>query len=94
MKLLYKPFSIVAGILGARAGNQMFEAIWGNLSDSPSPTFKDSDASLGKIVVAATIRGAAVAGSVAFTHQMTLRLFRHLFGVWPERTKQDESVNA
>ncbi len=83
MKLLYKPFSIFAGILGARAGKQMFEAIWGGLSDSPKPSYRDAEASLGKIVVSAALEGATLAASVAFAHQLTLRLFRHLFGVWP-----------
>ncbi len=94
MKLLYKPFSIFAGILGARAGKQMFEAIWSRLSDSPKPSYKDADGNLVKILISAGLEGATLAASTAFAHQLTLRLFRQLFGVWPTESKSDTTAEA
>jgi Protein of unknown function (DUF4235) len=87
MRLLYKPFAIVAGILGARAGRQVFSAIWSEFSDSPRPSASEPDVKLGKLAVSAALEGASLAASLALAQQLTLRLFRHLFGVWPGEDK-------
>jgi hypothetical protein len=90
MKLLYKPFSIFAGILGARAGRQMFDAIWSRLSQSPKPSYRDPQADLPRVVISAALEGATMAASLAFAHQLTIRLFHHLFGVWPTNSKSTD----
>lgn len=94
MRLLYKPFAIVAGILGARAGRQVFSAIWSEFSDSPKPSASDPDVKLGKLAVSAALEGASLAASLALAHQLTLRLFRHLFGVWPGEDKSSEPTDG
>jgi hypothetical protein len=88
MKLLYTPFSIVAGILGARAGRKAFATLWGELSDSPKPSAKAPDAGLAQVALSAALEGATLAGTAAIVTQLSVRLFHHLFGVWPEKPKQ------
>ncbi len=94
MKLLYKPFSIVARALGTRAGRQMFSAIWSEFSESPQPSASDPDVRLGKLAVSAALEGATLAASLAVAQQLTLRLFRHLFGVWPGEDRDDTPGDA
>jgi hypothetical protein len=88
MKLLYYPFSILAGIIGARAGRKAFTALWGEISDSPKPSPTSPDAGLTTVAVSAALEGATMAASAAVAHQLTVRLFHHLFGVWPVKGKQ------
>jgi hypothetical protein len=88
MKLLYYPFSILAGIIGARAGRKAFTALWGEISDSPKPSPTAPDAGLTTVAVSAALEGATMAASAAVAHQLTVRLFHHLFGVWPVKEKQ------
>lgn len=85
MKLLYAPFSIVAGVLGARAGRTAFTALWSRISDSPKPSPKAPDASLAGVALAAALEGATLAASGAVVSNLSARLFHHLFGAWPEQ---------
>jgi Protein of unknown function (DUF4235) len=88
MKLLYLPFSIIAGIVGARAGRKAFASLWSEISDSPKPSATARDVGLPTVAVSAALEGATMAASAAVAHQLTVRLFHHLFGVWPVKDKQ------
>jgi len=94
-KLLYTPFSIVFGMVGARVGKKAFNAIWGSVSDRPKPSPKEPAASLGRIAVSAALEGATLAASAAVARQLSVRAFHHLFGVWPVKPRRptaDEAV--
>jgi Protein of unknown function (DUF4235) len=88
MKLFYYPFSIVAGIIGARAGRKAFTTLWSEISDSPKPAATAPDVGLATVAVSAALEGATMAASAAVAHQLTVRLFHHLFGFWPVKQKQ------
>ncbi len=94
MKLFYKPFSIIAGIVGARAGRKAFAALWSSISDSPKPSAKAPDTPLGQVVFAAALEGATLAGTAAVVSQLSVRLFHHLFGVWPEKSKTVDATQS
>ena len=91
-KLLYSPFSIVAGIVGARAGKQAFKAIWGTISDEPKPSAKEPEVGLGRIALSAALEGATLAAGTAVARQLSVRLFHHLFGVWPVKRRTDSAA--
>jgi Protein of unknown function (DUF4235) len=88
VKLFYYPFSIVAGIIGARTGRKAFAALWGEISDSPKPAPTAPDVGLATVAVSAALEGATIAASAAIAHQLTVRVFHHLFGFWPVKQKQ------
>ncbi len=88
MKLLYTPFSIIAGIIGSRAGRQAFAAIWERLSTDPKPSAKEPEVGLARVAFSAALEGATVAAASAVASQLSVRLFHHLFGVWPVKSKQ------
>ena len=85
MKLLYKPFGIVAGILGARAGKQAFRAIWSRVSDEPKPKPGEPYAGFTQVVVSAAIEGATLAAVAAAVKLLSARVFHHLIGAWPDK---------
>jgi hypothetical protein len=83
MKLLYKPFALIAGVIGARIGESAFKAIWSKVdkADPPDPTTES--ASLAKVVGAKALEAATVAGVAAAVDRASARSFHYLFGIWP-----------
>lgn len=83
MKLLYKPFGILLGILGGVLAKRIFTFIWERLDaeDPPKPTTKR--APLSKVVAAAAIQGATFRVTRAAVDRAGARGFEHLTGVWP-----------
>jgi Protein of unknown function (DUF4235) len=83
MKVLYKPFAVIAGIVGAKIGQALFRAAWSRLDpdDPPEPTRRE--ASTGKVVAAAALEAAALQGAKAVTTRATARSFHYLTGFWP-----------
>jgi hypothetical protein len=85
MKLLYKPFSLLAGLIAARLGRTLFRSIWGRIdSDSAKPPRPTAgDASMSKVVSAAAIEAATMAGVRAAVNRTSARWFHFLTGTWP-----------
>jgi Protein of unknown function (DUF4235) len=86
-KLMYTPFSIGAGLIGARAGRRAFKLLWGGLSEEPKPSPKDAETSLARLAFSAALEGATLAAASAVATQLSVRLFHHLFGIWPVKPK-------
>jgi hypothetical protein len=83
MKLLYKPFGIIAGVVGAKAGQKLFDRVWARLDGGPPPGPKAPDASLGRVVAAQALQAASLAGAGAAADRLGMRWFRYLTGIWP-----------
>ena len=94
MKLLYKPFAIIAGVIGGKVGQSIFKSLWAKLDDSepPAPTAPNG-APLPKIVGAAALEAATVAGAKAVVDNASARSFHYLTGIWPGE-KKDKSEAA
>jgi len=93
-KLVYTPFSIVFGMLGARVGKKAFNAIWGRVSDEPKPSAKEPEISLGRVAASAALEGATLAAATAVARQLSVRAFHHVFGVWPVKAKRKTADDA
>jgi Protein of unknown function (DUF4235) len=90
MKLLYKPFAIVAGVVGTKLGKRAFKAVWSRVGDSPSPPAPTSgEAPLAKVAGAAALEAATMAAIAATVNRLSARSFRHLFGAWPDKPTGD-----
>lgn len=94
MKVLYKPFAVIAGIVGAKVGQRVFRVIWAKLDSGEPPTPTRQDASTGKVVAAAALEAAAHSGAKAATTRATAHSFHYLTGFWPgdkpEAEKKDK----
>jgi Protein of unknown function (DUF4235) len=91
MKVLYKPFAVIAGLVGAKVGDRVFRALWAKLDsgEPPKPTLRE--ATTGKVVAAAALQAAAHSGAKAATTRATARSFHYLTGFWPgDEAKADE----
>ncbi|HTX46774.1 MAG TPA: DUF4235 domain-containing protein [Solirubrobacteraceae bacterium] len=83
MKLLYKPFGIVAGVVGAKIGQKLFDTLWARVDGGPAPGPKAPDASLARVVAAQSLQAAALAGAGTAADRLGMRWFHHLTGIWP-----------
>jgi hypothetical protein len=91
MRLLYKPFALIAAALGKLLGKQAFRAVWTEVGDSPeppSPTTGESD--IWKAVSGAALRAAMIATFVTVLRRLSARVFHNLFGVWPGKPDEPE----
>jgi pectin methylesterase-like acyl-CoA thioesterase len=94
MKLLYKPFGIVLGILAGLLSKKLFEALWGVLDkeEPPKPTTKEADWT--KVIAAAAVQGVTFKVTRAAVDRAGAKGWDHLFGVWPGEKHGEKSQAA
>jgi Protein of unknown function (DUF4235) len=83
MKILYKPFAIIAGLIGARVAKIIFRGLWSRVDDTEPPKPTTAGASFGKVVGAAAMEAATMAAVGAAVDRAGARTFQHLTGIWP-----------
>ena len=83
MKLLYKPFAMIASLLAARIGKAIFRGLWSQIDDAEPPRATAPNASLPKVVGAAALEAATMASVAAAASRASARVFHALTGVWP-----------
>jgi len=89
VKLIYKPFGIILGILAGIAGRQVFNVVWGRIDDQEPPEATTEEAPLAKVVMAAALQGAIFAVVRAGVNRAGARGYAHLTGVWPGERRPD-----
>jgi hypothetical protein len=90
MKLLYKPFAVIAGVIGAKIGRSVFKAMWARLDTAEPPEPTHREASTGKVVAAAALEAAALSAAKAVTTRASARSFHYLTGFWPGEKQPEE----
>jgi uncharacterized membrane protein YeaQ/YmgE (transglycosylase-associated protein family) len=83
MKILYKPFAIIAGLIGARIAKAIFQALWSRVDEGEPPKPTTANANFGKVVGAAALEAATMAGVGAAVDRAGAATFHHLTGIWP-----------
>lgn len=83
MKLIYKPFSIIAGIVAGMLSRKLFDAIWSRFRDDPAPKADTEAATFGAVIVAAAVQGVTARVTRAAVDRASARGFKHLTGIWP-----------
>jgi uncharacterized membrane protein YeaQ/YmgE (transglycosylase-associated protein family) len=81
-KLFYKPFGIIAGIIGAKLARKVSQAVWGTIDKAAPPKAGTEDATLPKVVGAAVIEAATTAATRATVDRASLKWFHFLTGIW------------
>jgi hypothetical protein len=83
MRFLYKPFGIVAGVIGGKVGQSVFDKLWARIDGAPPPGAKTPDTSLGRVVAAQALQAATLAGVGTAADRLAMRWFHYLTGIWP-----------
>ncbi len=84
MKLLYKPFAIVAGLLASRAAGAIFKKLWAFLAkETEIPQAMEQSRGWTEVVAAAILKGAVFGGVKAFVDRTFATEYFRRTGVWP-----------
>jgi hypothetical protein len=91
MRILYKPFAIIAAIIGARLGRSVFKSVWAEIDTAEPPAPTSVNASLPKVVGAAALEAATMAGIAAAVDRASARTFHYLTGIWPGKEQEEQA---
>ncbi len=91
MKLIYKPFGIVIGILAGLLSKKLFDFIWARFDDAEAPKATTQEAPMGKVIGAAALQGMVFKSTRAAIDRYGARGFEYLTGTWPGDRKQEKA---
>lgn len=94
MKLLYKPFSLIASFIASRIGKALFKGLWSRVDRSEPPEPTAPEAGMPKVVGAAALEAATMAGVSAAVNRVAAQAFHHLTGVWPGKPAERKKTGA
>jgi hypothetical protein len=94
MKLVYKPFGLVLGILAGIASKKLFNVVWGLFDQEEPPKATTRDADWPKVLAAAAVQGVTFKVTRAAVDRAGAKGWDHLFGVWPGEKEQETSQAA
>jgi hypothetical protein len=83
MKLIYKPFGIVMGVLAGLLSKKLFEQLWGVIDKEEPPKATTERAPLAKVFGAAALQGVTFKVTRAAVDRAGARGFANLTGTWP-----------
>lgn len=89
MKLLFKPFGLIAGLIASRVAAAIFDRVWSRVDGHgvPDPDVREDPG--GRAVAAAALQAGIFAGTAAATSRYGMHVFEHLFGRWPGEHRDD-----
>jgi hypothetical protein len=85
MRLLYKPFAIIAGILARLLGRSVFRSVWARIDEEPPPHPLTGQDSMAKLVGARALQAGVMGGAAALVERLAARAFHHTIGIWPKK---------
>jgi hypothetical protein len=89
--VLYKPWSILFGVLGGIIASRVFAKVWGMVADDEAPRPTQRDASWVSVLSAAFLEGAIYAVVKAAAQRGSAQAFEHSTGVWPGEKQSDKA---
>ncbi len=89
MKVIYKPFGIVLGILGGLLGKRVFDFVWERIDEEDPPKATTRETSWGKLVGAAAVQGLIFKVVRVLVDRAGARGFESLTGTWPGEKRPD-----
>jgi len=92
MRLLYKPFALIAGVIATRMGRSLFKTLWSRVDRSEPPKPTAPEAGMAKVVGAAALEAATMAGVAAAADRVAAEAFHHLTGIWPGKPTEEKKA--
>ena len=94
MKILYKPFGIVFGLVAGFLSQKLFNAVWGIFDKEEPPKPTTEEATWVKVICAAAVQGLTFRVTRAAIDRFGAQGFRYFTGIWPGEKKQEKSQAA
>ena len=83
MKLLFVPFSILAGLIAGFLSKKLFDGVWRFVDEEEAPEAEHKEISIGKLALALIIEGAIFRAVRGLVDHQARRGFYRLTGSWP-----------
>lgn len=83
MKLIYKPFAIIVGLIAGIVSKKVFERVWEAIADEDPRDPDDRDASWAEVIASAAVAGAVVKVVQALVRRGGAKGFERATGYWP-----------
>lgn len=83
IKLIFRPFSVVAGLLAGTIGKRLFRRLWRLLDDKQPPQAEQRSIPIGKLALALIVEGALFRLVKGLADHGSRRAFAHMTGAWP-----------
>jgi len=90
-KILFIPFSVVAGILAGIVGKKAFEGLWGAFDDQKAPDPKHREIEWRKLIPALLLEGAILRAVRGLFDYGSRRAFSKLTGSWPGEERPERT---
>jgi hypothetical protein len=94
LRLLYKPFAILAGVIAARIAGSVFRGLWSRIDDQPPPAPGTGEGTMGKVVAGRALQAGVMAGVAAVVDRAFAQVFHHLIGIWPKAAPRPEDEES
>jgi uncharacterized protein DUF4235 len=94
MKILYKPFGIVLGIVAGFVSQKLFNAVWGIFDKEEPPEPTTEQAVWPKVIAAAAVQGVTFRVTRAAVDRLGAQGFRYFTGIWPGEKRPEKSQAA
>jgi uncharacterized protein DUF4235 len=91
MKILFLPFSILAGLIAGFLSKKLFEAIWGLFDDEEAPEAQHREVSVLKLALALLIEGAIFRAVRGLVDHEARKRFHGVTGTWPGEEAPERS---
>jgi len=89
VKLIYKPFGFLLGLLAGLAGRRLFDYTWEKIDDEEPPKGTTQEASWVKVLGAAALQGVIFKTVRVVVDRYGATGWRYLTGVWPGEKRPD-----
>jgi hypothetical protein len=83
MKILFLPFSIMAGLIAGFLSKKLFDSVWKLVDEEESPEPEHREISLGKLALALMLEGAIFRAVRGLVDHGARKSFYNLTGSWP-----------
>lgn len=82
MRFVYKPFSLVFGLISGFLARTAFTKVWERLDDAEPPEPGHREADMRKVLTATVLQSVIFAATTAITQRLSFKAFEHLTGMW------------
>jgi hypothetical protein len=89
MKLIYKPFGIVVGIIAGLLGKKAFEFVWTKVDDEEPPDATTLETSWPKLLTASALQGMIFTTVRVAVNRYGAQGWYYLTGSWPGNRRPD-----
>jgi Protein of unknown function (DUF4235) len=91
-KLIFRPFSVITGLLAGMLGKRLLRQLWRLLDNGKPPQAEERSISIARLALALILEGALFRLVKGLADHGSRRAFAHMTGAWPG--EQAESVKA